>query len=473
MALIPGTNVPGVTFGPNGFQVPSSADVLAGVQADINAAFGTTLSYDLRTPQGQLATTITAIIVNTNAIFQYYTNQTDPAFAVGRMQDAIARIYNIFRIGAVPTSVTCDCVGAQGVVIPEGSRAVAEDGNVYISTQDATIPEAGTVSVPFECTVAGPIPCPANTLNAIYQAIPGWDTVNNPGDGTLGRSTENRSAFETRRQLSLEKNSRGGIQAIRGEVLAVDGVLDAYATENDTDSPVTILGATLAAHSVYVAAVGGTDLDVATAIWRKKNPGANYNGNTPVVVEDDSPGYLPPLPSYTVTFERPPSLSILFAVNIVSSNLVPANATELIQTAIIDAFAGDDGGPRAQIGGLLLASRYFAPVALLGSWAQIRTLLVGSANVSSAVINGSIAGATLTVNSVSSGTVAIGQTVIGSGVADGTVIESGSGVTWTLSGSQTITSRTLTLAVAAQNSAQVNINQAPTIAAENIAVTYT
>ena len=34
------TSVPPPTFGPKGFIAPSEADILAGVQADINAAFG-------------------------------------------------------------------------------------------------------------------------------------------------------------------------------------------------------------------------------------------------------------------------------------------------------------------------------------------------------------------------------------------------------------------------------------------------
>jgi hypothetical protein len=34
------TNVPGITFGPTGFVAPAEQDVLTGVQADIDQAFG-------------------------------------------------------------------------------------------------------------------------------------------------------------------------------------------------------------------------------------------------------------------------------------------------------------------------------------------------------------------------------------------------------------------------------------------------
>jgi len=55
------TNVPGITFGPNGFVAPVEQDVLAGMQADIDQACGGGLNPALETPQGQLASSFAAI----------------------------------------------------------------------------------------------------------------------------------------------------------------------------------------------------------------------------------------------------------------------------------------------------------------------------------------------------------------------------------------------------------------------------
>ena len=87
------TNVPGITFGPNGPVAPSEQDVLTGMQADIDQAFGGGLNPALETPQGQLASSFTAITGNANDTFVSMTNQFDPAYAAGRFQDAIGRIY--------------------------------------------------------------------------------------------------------------------------------------------------------------------------------------------------------------------------------------------------------------------------------------------------------------------------------------------------------------------------------------------
>ena len=444
-----GTAVPPVTFGPNGFQVPSGPAVLAGVQADISAAFGRTLNFAFSTPQGQLASSEAAIIDNTNSIFVYYTNQVDPAFATGRMQDAIARIYFLERLPSEPTVLQIACVGLQGVNIPVGTTVTDGAGNIYQCTELGVIPSSNTITMPFAALVPGPTAVPEAV--SIYQAIPGWDTAT-VVSGVVGQNVETRAQFEARRAASVAQNSVGSLPSILGAVLSVSGVLDAYVTENATNAPISVGGTTLAANSLYVAVVGGAAADVAQAIWTKKAPGCSYNGNTTVVVTDNNSGYTPPFPTYNVTFEIPPSLAVLFAVSIANSPQVPANAATLIQNAILSAFAGGDGGPRARIGSKIYASRFYAPVAALGPWVQIISILVGSNNSSGAVFSGTIAGTTLTVPLLISGTIAVGQTItdVNGDIAIGTTILSqltgtpGGAGTYSVSISQTVAGASFT-----------------------------
>ena len=470
------TNVPTVTFGPLGFQVPAADAVLVGVQADISAAFGSTLSYTLNTPQGQLASSEAAVIVNTNAFFQYYTQQVDPAYATGRMQDAIARIYFIERLPAEPTVLQIACLGATGVVIPLTATVVDGSGNVYQCTEAGTIDGGGTITLPFAALVPGPLAVPASVT--IYQAIPSWDTAT-VVSGVVGQNTETRSQFESRRRQSVSKNSIGQLSSVLGAVLAVPGVLDAYVTENDVALPVTIGGYAVAANSLYVAVVGGDAQAVGEAIWSKKAPGCAYNGNTTVVVVDDSSGYSPPFPSYQVTFETPAALAILFAVQIVNGPQVPASAVAQIQAAITAAFNGSDGGARARIGSTIYASRYVTPVLALGSWVQLASLTVGSNNAAAAKFIASVSGTTMTVTSVTSGALAAGQTLsdatgnlaVGTTIAAQLTGPAGGVGTYRLSGAQTVSSESMVAAVPALQSVVVRIDQVPTLNANNIAVT--
>lgn len=359
------TNVPLPTFGDTGFTSPEELAIYDGVIADFVAAFGGTMNTGKSTPQGQLSTSLAAVIGAFNDLFVDYTNQVDPSYASGRMQDAIARIYFITRRGATPTVVTATCSGASGVTINVGSLAKATDGTIYAALTTGTIGLGGTVDIQFAALTNGPIACPAGSLNTIYRTVPGWDSLSNAADGLPGQNEEGRAALETRRALSVAQNATGILPAVRGSVLGVSGVVDALATENNTGSPVTIGSQTIAAHSLFVCVEGGSDADVALAIWLKKNPGCAYTGATTVTVEDTNSGYVTP-PTYDVKFQRAASLAINVAVDIATGVEVPSDATAQIQAAIQTAF-----GPLAKIGQTLYASSFVCPIAALGSWAKV------------------------------------------------------------------------------------------------------
>lgn len=371
------TSVPAIVFSDTGVVLPPESAILTGVQADTNAAFGGDLNPALETPQGQLNSSGTAIIGDKNDQILFLANQFDPNYASGRWQDGLAAIYFIERNPAVPTAVTATCIGLSGTTIPIGAQAVASDGNIYVCTQAGTIPVGGSINLQFACAKNGPIACPANSLNRIYQSIPGWDSINNSGDGTVGAYVESRADFEYRRKQSVALNAVNSIQSIYARVFNVANVLDAYATENPLGTPVVKGGVTLLQNSIYVAVTGGAVADIAQAIWNKKSLGANYNGNTSYTVTDNS-GYSIPYPSYVVTFQIPTALPIYFAVQIANNASLPANIVTLVQNAIIGAFNGTDGGQRARIGATLFASRYYGPVIAVNQFVPILSLKLGT-----------------------------------------------------------------------------------------------
>lgn len=371
------TNVPPIQFAPTGLIVPQESDVLTGVQEDINEAFGGNLNPGLTTPQGQLASSTASIVADGNGVFAEFVNQVDPDTADGFMQDAIARLYFLTRTAGAPTNVACQCLGNFGTPIPVGALAQDTSGNIYACTDGGIIPVGGTITLNFANVADGPIPCPANTLTIIYKAITGWDRINNAADGIVGRDVETRAEFEYRRQNSVAANAHGSKEAIYGAVFEVDNVLDVYVTENVTNGNVTV-GPTnylLVPHSVYVAVVGGLATDIANAIYTKKDLGCDMNGNTTVVVPDTS--YTPPYPVYNITFERPNPLPIFFAVQLATSATLPSNIVTLVQQAIVASFTGVDGSARIRIGGLILASKFYAPVSLIGPEVSILSILIG------------------------------------------------------------------------------------------------
>ena len=469
------TSVPRPTFGDSGFIVPSEQDLLTGILEDVNAALGGNMNMALETPQGQLATSLTSIVADKNDQLLAITQGVDPAFASGRMQDGIARIYFIERLPARATVVAARCTGRVGTLIPSRALAQATDGNLYSCVASGVVGVSGYVDLQFACTTTGPISCPANSLTTIYRTIDGWDSVTNLADGIVGADVESRAAFELRRQQLVFKNAVGSIPAVQASVLSVPGILDAYTTDNATGSTVIIDGVVIPPNALYVCVAGGDPNEVARAIWKKKMPGCPMAGNTTVVVQDTNSGYSPPFPTYNVTFQTAVPQTFVFAIRIVSSPQVPSDAATRIQSAILDAFAGLDGGPRARIGSAVYASRFYPPVAALGPWAEIVSIKVGSTGLPKAVFAASIAGTVMTVSAVSSGALAVGQTLVGANIADNVKITSlGTGTggtgTYNISATQSVASQQIVSVLADLDVVQVGVAHIPVLGGLNVQV---
>lgn len=281
------TNVPQPTLGPTGYVIPTEPAILAGVIADLQAAFGGNLNLSIQntssltTPQGQIATTLAAIIADCYNQFLSYVAQTDPQYAQGIMQDALGNLYFMTRIQAQGTTVTGTCLGLPGTVVPAGS-AVAVDaaGNLY-TCLGFTIPSSGSIPVTFTNQATGPVTFVGPM--AIYQTIPGWDGINSAAQGVLGVNVETTQAFEARREASVALNSGGTTAAVKAAILASGASLvppqvptSVYCIENPTSATITSGGINLPPNSLYVAVYGGNQSAIATAIWTKKSLGCNY-----------------------------------------------------------------------------------------------------------------------------------------------------------------------------------------------------
>lgn len=431
------TAVPDIQFTDAGLVLPLESAVLAGVQSDINGAFGNKLNFTTnKTPQGQLATSTAAIIADKNDQFALFVNQVDPDTNDGFMQDAIARIYFLNRKPGVATVVQCVCIGALGTVIPVGAQAQDTSGNLYLCTQAGTIPVSGTITLPFANVVFGPIACPANTLTQIYQAIPGWDTINNPSDGVVGANVETAAEFRVRRDQSVALNAHGSLPAIYAAVFDVPNVIDVYATENVTNAPIVVgsTNYTLKPHSVYVAVTGGDSNAIAQAIWTKKDLGADMNGNTNVTVTDDS-GYSFPQPSYVITYETPPNVAFNFIVNIKNSAALPSTIVADVTAAIAAQFNGVVGallpngivaqtsGARVRIGSLLLAASFYGVTATCEGPAipvQVLSIFLGSVFSGHATLV--VGSEVITITGVTSGSLTAGSAIAGTQIPGGTTI---------------------------------------------------
>ena len=111
---------------------------------------------------------------------------------------------------------------------------------------------------------------------------------------------------------------------------------------------------TLKPHSIYVAAVGGSDKEIAETILRYAGSGCDFNGNTEITVYDDN--YSAPKPAYQVSFMRPAELPVYFRIK------VERGAALGFQTALKQAVINAFNNGQARIGATLYAIGYVQPL---------------------------------------------------------------------------------------------------------------
>jgi len=371
------TNVPAIQFTPTGIVLPTEAAILAGVMADQNAAAGGTLTTTLTSPSGQIAQSTTAIIGDKNNEIAEIVNQVDPDNASGRWQDAIGRFYFMTRIPGAGTVFTAACIGLVGQTVNAGALAQDSAGYLWSSLANFTFASDGTAAPSFQCQTDGPIAAPSGALT-IYKAVSGWDSITGPGTGTLGTLVESRADFEYRRKNSVAANAQNSVDSILGSVLGVPDVLDAYVIDNPTGATVDagVTNYPVIKNSIYVAVVGGASAAVAEAIWIKKPPGCNYNGNTSVVVTDTANNGQP---TYTVKYNIPTATPVFITVNIANNANLPSNIVALAQQAVLAAFNGQDGGSRSRIATTTYSGRFYAGLYAIDANVNVESVFLGTA----------------------------------------------------------------------------------------------
>ena len=289
------------------------------------------------TPQGQIIDAETLAITQKDAELAFLANMFNPKTARGIWQDALAEIYFIKRKKAVNSRCYCVLTGLNGTVIEKGSKIQSSADSTYWDLlEDVTINDNSSVTALFECETEGAVIASPNTLNKIITTVAGWDTVNNSQSATVGSLEESQQAFEKRRYDSVALNSVGTTASVFSRVNQIDDVVGCYVVDNKTNVNKIIDDYLLKPHSIYVAVIGGSNQDIAEAIYRSLSAGCDYNGNTQITVVDPHTHA-----KEKVTFMRPTLQNVYIKVNVFDKDL-PDDYETLIKNAVITNFYGQD-----------------------------------------------------------------------------------------------------------------------------------
>ena len=355
-------SIPNITITPQGIQAPTSQEVIAGLWGLFTDAFGADLNTAMSTPQGQLVTSLAAIITDERNQWIALMNQIDPRYSQGVWQDAIGYIYFMTRKQATKSVAQLTMIGLSGTVVPTGFQFADESGGVWQTTSVTTIPSDGQTKTDVECVADGPVEAAPETIVTIVKALSGLDRVFNEFAAIPGVNEESRTDFELRRKGAVALNSKNTDSATYGAVANIDDVVDVYVISNPTDETI-LVGSTnypVIRNSILVSVVGGDCEAIASAILDKAGSGCSFNGNAEVIVSD-AENFSSRPPNYTIKFLRPAQVPVYFQVEMEDRSMMSYQDEAAIKSAIINSLK--TGNSKARIGQAVIASRFICTVA--------------------------------------------------------------------------------------------------------------
>ena len=296
-------------------------------------------NLDPSTPDGLKLAHDAEIFSALDETLQQAYNARDPNKARGLDLDVVCSLTGVRRQQGTSSTVTLTLGGVAGTLIRANSRVESvTTGSRWTIPQDITLDTHGAATTQAICTTLGPVEADPGTLTRIVDVIGGWQSATNASPATPGTSREDDSSLRIKRAITVGRPGNNQIDAMYGELYTTASVRRVRVYENDTDSasvdPVDNPHG-LPKNSVAVVVDGGTDEDVARAIFVKKNPGPKLvQVGTPVAVTVTSEKY--PSNSKLIRYSRPIYVDMVIAVTIKNDGTLPNNVADLIKEAVVE-----------------------------------------------------------------------------------------------------------------------------------------
>lgn len=297
-------------------------------------------NLDPSTPDGLKLAHDAEVFSALDETMQQAYNSKDPNKARGYELDVVCALTGTTRSEGSNSTAAVMMTGVAGYPVAGGFRIRSRTtGIVWRLDNTYTLDNTGTAVGAFTCMSPGAVEADAGTLTEIVDTIPGLISVTNPEPATPGTGVENDSSLRIKRATAVGRPGNNQVDSMYGELFAVQGVRRVRIYENDTG--VTDSNG-LPPHSTATIVDGGTDDDVAMALYIKKNPGAAmYQVGTPVTVDVKSVRY--PSNIKTIRFSRPDYVDMIIVINVTGGTSLPSQEIleSEIRQAIMEYAAGD------------------------------------------------------------------------------------------------------------------------------------
>lgn len=296
---------------PTGFVAKTTREILDSIRASVQSDTGGTANLSSLTSMGNiLASLSNELGIAWEALGDVYA-LLDPDRAEGVGLDGVIKLTGTLRKGATRTLVEGVAVNVDVGTYPAGSLIAHIAGDAskrFVNlTEVVRVGSTGNESVDFEAEDAGATVVNLGQLNEIASAFPGWNSVSNPVAGITGTETEEDPAARQRQRDELAAVGSTTVDAIRADLLALEGVTSATVIENDTDQVVDGIPPNRVESIIEATA---TDAELAAQIFASKAGGIRAHGAITAVVQDSQGN------DHVVSFTRPAPVEIHIAITV-------------------------------------------------------------------------------------------------------------------------------------------------------------
>lgn len=280
-----------------GLQTATQTELVDQFTADFESIYGADINLSQDTPDGQMMMIFIQAVLDLEDLLTRVYNTFDPDNATGVVLDQRVAINGIQRQAGTYTITNITLVNSQSVNLygldqdDEEYYTVSDNqGNEWYLEETELALAAGTHVLSFRAKTPGQNLTVPNTITIPVTIVLGVDSVNNPTAATTeGINEESDAALKIRRQQSVSLASQGYLEGLVAALENITDVSSVLVLEND--SSVTD-GDGIPGHSIWVIVGGaGADLDIATAIYNKRNAGCGMYGDVTYTITqvDGSP----------------------------------------------------------------------------------------------------------------------------------------------------------------------------------------
>lgn len=313
----------------NGFERKTRPEIVEDMQAKAKNLFGNDINLAVNAVIGiliqLLSYPISLLWFGLEAVY----NAMNINEAEGQDLDNLAKKMGIKRFSGQKATREVTFEGDNGTVIPEGFQVETDEKEekVFQTTSEVVITN-GSVTVEIISVEEGSQNnVPANTIIKTTEVISGIDSVTNNQQTLGGRDRESDTELRQRYFDSLDRPGGSTTTAIRANILEETQASACIVLENVT---MQVDSEGLPRKSFESIVYGGTNENIAQAIFEKKPAGIEPFGSITEIVTDSSNN------NHQIKFSRATPINIYFDMDLDTNGDYPLNGNEQVTEMLIN-----------------------------------------------------------------------------------------------------------------------------------------